>query len=509
MSERDQRPDRPDGQEDSTRQLPAPGDEQSAGHGGDAAPQYGTAPEYPPVAPGPPAPAQPWSDQVPPTAPYAPPPYPPAPPSGDRGWTPTAGSASAGATGPEQAWGAVPPQPPGLGAPPPPPQGWAEGPAGPQGWAPTPPGQYPAPPASGGWSGGGADQTWGPAPGYGRPASGYGQPAPTGADQPPPGYGAPAAQPSPRGGNGGLIALLLVAAVVLAGAGTGAYFLLRSDGDPTEQTAADRAATARTGDTAGSGGADSSGGTSAAACDQAPEVTVVSASRHAGELAVDVEFTSACADGDLLDGESVLVTIAQQGTVVAANVFDFSRSPVELGTGQTVERRLGFGAGDFLLPPQMITAPLTATVEREWSGAALPSGAASDALDLLVAEDTSALRSVEGRWLPQVSAKRPGLVAPSLLGDQFPGEVHWDAETILAEHLALREKYPDAKLLYSGDWSTYDLPDFYVTVIADPQRSADATLSWCRAERLGRDDCLAKIVSDSQGPDGSTKLQRD
>lgn len=469
MGEGDHTPQQPEGTAGAGRtDAGSPGPDALSSHPVDpvSPPAPGTGPGGPPGPPPPgtqPAGPQPWG---PPTgADWAGPPTVqqplPTPPSG------------------QQAWSQVPPGPPGPPAYP-------------------PPGAQPPPPPPG--------QHWGPPPGYGTPMY-------SGGDLPPPGpqsdrFGA---QQPARRGSGALIALLLVAAVVLAGAGTGLYFLLRSDGDPSEQTAADRAAAAGDRDGSASAGSSDSGSGDAAAtaCDRAAEATVVDSARHAGELAVDLTFASACADGDVLDGENVRVTIIQDGTVVAANIYDFSQSPLELDGGESVERRLGFSEGDFLLPPQMIRTPLTATVDREATGPALPSGAATEALQLLIDNDSSTLRAAEGRWLPQISAKRPGLTAPSLLGADFPGEVHWDAETILAEHLALREKYPDAALLYSGDWSTYDLEDFYVTVVDDRFRTSEAALAWCRDHNLSRDHCLAQIVSDSRGPDGSTKLQRD
>ncbi len=53
-------------------------------------------------------------------------------------------------------------------------------------------------------------------------------------------------------------------------------------------------------------------------------------------------------------------------------------------------------------------------------------------------------------WVPQISSKRPGIVDDGVL---------WNNARTLKEFLDNREKY-DAKLLWSGDWSTFSAPDF-------------------------------------------------
>lgn len=59
-------------------------------------------------------------------------------------------------------------------------------------------------------------------------------------------------------------------------------------------------------------------------------------------------------------------------------------------------------------------------------------------------------------WVPQLSSKRPGVVDNGLV---------WDKAMTLQEHLQLRQRYPNVRLLWSGDWSTFSAPDFWVTVI--------------------------------------------
>ena len=103
------------------------------------------------------------------------------------------------------------------------------------------------------------------------------------------------------------------------------------------------------------------------------------------------------------------------------------------------------------------------------------------------------------RWIPQISSKRVGLVAKGIT---------WDNQAILDEHLRLRSVYPDARLLWSGDWSTYDGPNFWVTVVGLWSVSGDPydVLRWCTEQGFDRDNCIAKIVSTTHPIAGSTKL---
>ena len=101
------------------------------------------------------------------------------------------------------------------------------------------------------------------------------------------------------------------------------------------------------------------------------------------------------------------------------------------------------------------------------------------------------------RWIPQISSKRVGLVAEGMT---------WDNQAILAEHQRLRSMYPDVKLLWSGDWSTFDGRDFWVTVVGLHSDNPDDVLGWCLEQGFDRDHCIAKIVSTSHPVDGSTKF---
>jgi serine/threonine-protein kinase len=98
------------------------------------------------------------------------------------------------------------------------------------------------------------------------------------------------------------------------------------------------------------------------------------------------------------------------------------------------------------------------------------------------------------RWVPQLSSKRPGVV---------DNGVTWDNAMALQEHLRLRQQY-GARLLWSGDWSTFSAPNFWVTVADVTFANSAGALMWCHSKGFDRDHCIAKVVSMTHAVAGST-----
>jgi serine/threonine-protein kinase len=98
------------------------------------------------------------------------------------------------------------------------------------------------------------------------------------------------------------------------------------------------------------------------------------------------------------------------------------------------------------------------------------------------------------RWVPQLSSKRPGVVDQGIV---------WDNATSLREHLQLRERY-HARLLWSGEWSTFSASNFWVTVAGITFPTSAGALAWCTSQGFDHDHCFAKIVSTTHPVEGST-----
>jgi hypothetical protein len=104
-----------------------------------------------------------------------------------------------------------------------------------------------------------------------------------------------------------------------------------------------------------------------------------------------------------------------------------------------------------------------------------------------------------GKWAPQLSSKRPGLVAEGIT---------WTNAAILAEYQQLRQRYPGARLLRSGDWSTFSASDFWVTVAGVSFSDSAGALAWCIGQGFDRDHCFAKLISTTHPVEGSTAYNK-
>ena len=98
-------------------------------------------------------------------------------------------------------------------------------------------------------------------------------------------------------------------------------------------------------------------------------------------------------------------------------------------------------------------------------------------------------------WVPQLSSKKPGTV---------DGGVRYDADTIYSHYQGLAAQYPGAALLWSGDWPVFKGGDYWVVIVARPFSTAAEANAWCDAHGFRAGDCLAKKLSHSGGPQGTT-----
>lgn len=297
-------------------------------------------------------------------------------------------------------------------------------------------------------------------------------------------------------------------------------------------------------------GNQSSGG-AVTKCGNAPKVVPETFRASDGALVVRLKFTATCPGGDVISNSGYRVTIRDQSSVIASAQFnlggssvlalpreggsvarDFSfppgtywRLPSSLsggggsntsvaGSGQTVECT---SEGSDTVPRGQEMPPSASGTSSPLSGAMASGGGVTvnptqNALDALRAQanaDYSVVqRDLAERWLAQISAKQvrnPPLMAVDIDDRTM---VAWTPEEILRQHLALRSQYPEVRLVYSNDWSTFDLRDWWITVaqpnVADPV-SANA---WCDSKALAPKQCFAKLISNTRGSPGTTVYRR-
>jgi hypothetical protein len=147
-----------------------------------------------------------------------------------------------------------------------------------------------------------------------------------------------------------------------------------------------------------------------------------------------------------------------------------------------------------------VPVPVAASSERGSDGVSSSSSgststSASSALAAQVASDRPIVEGLVGPWVPQLSAKRDGLVADGIT---------YDDDAILAHWSTLTSRDPSAVMLFSGDWPVFNGSDFWVVVHPQGFATAAAANAWCDAQGYAADDCYAKKLSHSGGPSGTT-----
>jgi hypothetical protein len=156
-----------------------------------------------------------------------------------------------------------------------------------------------------------------------------------------------------------------------------------------------------------------------------------------------------------------------------------------------------------VIPPGTVTSYLppvtTTTFSTPETTVVSDDDTALSALRQQAATDSSAVEAMVGSWVPQLSAKKPGMVV---------GGVPFGPMEIWQDFLNLRSRYPGAKLLWSGSYSSFRYRDFWITVLPEPYASGQSANEWCDYEGIVKDDCYAKRLSHSGGYDGNTLLRK-
>jgi serine/threonine-protein kinase len=117
-------------------------------------------------------------------------------------------------------------------------------------------------------------------------------------------------------------------------------------------------------------------------------------------------------------------------------------------------------------------------------------------LELTRAGDAAVVESLVGQWVPQVSAKRPGI--------EDDGIVYQLAD-IVALHQQLATLH-GAVLLFSGDYN-YLSGDLWVSIVPRGSPTPEGALQFCIDQGIGRDDCFAKFITHDLSITDTVELQ--
>ena len=288
-------------------------------------------------------------------------------------------------------------------------------------------------------------------------------------------------------------------------------------------------------------------------CGRTPEMRPVEYRAEGGALLVTMEVKARCPGGDIVSTDRLRVTIRDHLGRICSAVFDFSHDPLILGGegSEPTSLELTFADGTFSRHPNTLgdrsgqpsgspgivteasasgtevvdcedegtsSGPQSATdpgaraqpksVPSSTGGGAPDCGSDVDTLAALRAQvdaDRTFVQSnLADRWVAQLSAKQPGLVAADVDGRVLT----WTPCDILQQHLRMRGQYPEVRLVWSDEWRTFDLAGWWVTIAGVTFPDPDAANRWCDARAIPVDECFAKVVSNSGDSRGTTKYRR-
>jgi hypothetical protein len=318
-------------------------------------------------------------------------------------------------------------------------------------------------------------------------------------------YGAPAATGQTVSRHWALIATAVIAVIVVCGG----VAMLRSHGGSSTRVS-------------GAGVMPSTVSVaSVSPCSPPPTLQPQSTNVGPGGLTVSTIISPGCSTGDLLTNSSLRVTaVDAAGRDVASGIFDLSSTPIAVGSGGATAQ-FTFTAGAYWRTPDSMTGQLrmnrsqrrrrpvgerrhgqrfgdSGQRARPPESGSIDAAARSALADIAAADRADIDANLLNVWQPQLSSKRPGL---------FADWISWSALEIVREHMQLRQRFPGARLVWSGDWSVYGDPTWWVTVAGVPFGSGEEANGWCAAQGFDADHCFAKILSHNMGASG-TSLNR-
>ncbi|WP_019931269.1 hypothetical protein [Nocardia sp. BMG111209] len=301
----------------------------------------------------------------------------------------------------------------------------------------------------------------------------------------------------------GVVALVLVA-VVLGSHGGGSH-----GGDSYSGGSPAAGSEQRTGVAAAA---------AATACSAtSPGGTVTGIVARGDALDITVAITAGCAGGDALSAPRAQLTVSVGSLPIAAGLVDL---PATSGARAQMVHVFRFPAGTYWRTPDLIGSPTALRVTFARTSAAVDRTAAAGgtepipvtpaaetdaesiaraALPAIADADRPAVAGqLADRWVPQLSSKEHG---------RFAEGITWNDAEILREHLQLRLRYPNVRLVWSGSWSTFSGQYFWITSAGVTFADAGGALDWCRSNQLDPDHCYAKVISTTHPVDGSTAFQ--
>ncbi len=117
-------------------------------------------------------------------------------------------------------------------------------------------------------------------------------------------------------------------------------------------------------------------------------------------------------------------------------------------------------------------------------------------LEFLRAQDFARAESLVGQWVPQVSAKRPGIEADGIV---------YQLPDIVALHAQLQQRF-DALLLFSADFN-YQSSNLWISIVPIGSAQPGDALQFCVDNGIDQDNCFAKFITHDLSITDTVELQ--
>jgi hypothetical protein len=140
------------------------------------------------------------------------------------------------------------------------------------------------------------------------------------------------------------------------------------------------------------------------------------------------------------------------------------------------------------------TVPTTTTMTTTTTTMTTAESSAESELGQLVSSDHTAVEQMVGSWVPELSAKKIGMVVNG---------VTFDYQAILADYQQEAAAHPGALLLRSDDYSNFKLTGFYVTLAPQSFSNPSDANSWCDSQNIDAGDCYAVRIMHTGGYQGN------
>lgn len=318
----------------------------------------------------------------------------------------------------------------------------------------------------------------------------------------------------PKSNRGLLITLIVLVVIMLAVIGFWIWQSTRANDDAASQEASSlQAAPADTEDTSSDDGGDADNEDDKdddkkkdTKCTATPDVDVDDLTASGNSLIATLSLSAkSCETGSYAEPNVKITVKSDDGDVIAAAVYDFSKKPIDFDDGEA-SAQIAFNSRQHWQPADEITSPMNAKVI--WQVNQKGEGNASG--DVAGALGGASIATVDNERYAQLALKRQldddsSLASPfysdyttQLSSKKYNMNIDgkaWKYTDIYEQFLKMHYKHSNAILIWAADYYNYTknghAADYYVILSGESFSRADDATAWCSANGYAAEDCIA------------------